>query len=112
AAFSKYVAFLVLRFAVATTIGKGIVDPAIVDHYVVFGALCGATTWNLITWYYGIPSSSSHALVGGIIGAGVAKAGVGKLVAGGGLKTAPPIVGSPPFGFVLPLTLLLVVSSI
>src|SRR5438552_11120187 len=98
AAFFNFVAFLVFGFAVATTIGKGIVDPAIVDHYVVFGALCGATTWNLITWYYGIPSSSSHALVGGIIGAGVAKAGVGKLVAGGGLPTRPPARGSPRFG--------------
>src|SRR5438034_610789 len=88
AAFFNFIAFLVFGFAVATTIGKGIVDPAIVDHYVVFGALCGAISWNLITWYYGIPSSSSHALVGGIIGAGVAKAGVGKLVAGGMLKTA------------------------
>ncbi|TMH83676.1 MAG: inorganic phosphate transporter, partial [Betaproteobacteria bacterium] len=89
-----------------------IVDPAIVDHYVVFGALCGATTWNLITWYYGIPSSSSHALVGGIIGAGVAKAGVGKLVAGGVLKTAAAIVVSPLFGFVLAITLMIVVSWI
>src|SRR5437773_2747105 len=96
AAFFNFVAFLVFGFAVATTIGKGIVDPAIVDHYVVFGALCGATTWNLITWYYGIPSSSSHALVGGIIGAGVAKAGVGKLVAGGGPQNAPPAVVPPP----------------
>src|SRR5437762_10123407 len=101
AAFFNFFAFLVFGFAVATTIGKGIVDPAIVDHYVVFGALCGAITWNLITWYYGIPSSSSHALVGGIIGAGVAKAGVGKLVASGVLKTPPARVGSPPFGFVL-----------
>src|SRR5947208_16842331 len=110
AAFFNFIAFLVFGFAVATTIGKGIVDPAIVDHYVVFGALCGATSWNLITWYYGIPSSSSHALVGGIIGAGVAKAGVGKLVAGGVLKTAAAIVVSPLFGFVLALTLMIVVA--
>src|SRR6266581_1764681 len=101
AAFFNFIAFLVFGFAVATTIGKGIVDPAIVDHYVVFGALCGAIAWNLITWYYGIPSSSSHALVGGIIGAGVAKAGVGKLVASGVLKTAAAIVVSPLFGFAL-----------
>src|SRR6266581_1736777 len=112
AAFFNFVAFLVFGFAVATTIGKGIVDPAIVDHYVVFGALCGAITWNLITWYYGIPSSSSHALVGGIIGAGVAKAGVSKLVASGVLKTAAAIVISPLFGFVLAIALMIAVSWI
>src|SRR5438105_4920478 len=112
AAFFNFVAFLVFGFAVATTIGKGIVDPAIVDHYVVFGALCGATTWNLITWYYGIPSSSSHALVGGIIGAGVAKAGVGKLVGSGVLKTAAAIVVSPLFGFALAIALMIAVSWI
>ena len=112
AAFFNFIAFLVFGFAVATTIGKGIVDPAIVDHYVVFGALCGAITWNLITWYYGIPSSSSHALVGGIIGAGVAKAGVSKLVASGVLKTAAAIVISPLFGFVLAIALMIAVSWI
>src|SRR6266446_1827635 len=112
AAFFNFIAFLVFGFAVATTIGKGIVDPAIVDHYVVFGALCGAITWNLITWYYGIPSSSSHALVGGIIGAGVAKAGVSKLVASGVLKTAAAIVVSPLFGFMLAIALMIAVSWI
>src|SRR5256886_4936628 len=110
AAFFNFVAFLVFGFAVATTIGKGIVDPAIVDHYVVFGALCGAIAWNLVTWYYGIPSSSSHALVGGIIGAGVAKAGVGKLVASGVLKTAAAIVLSPLLGFMLAIALMIAVS--
>src|SRR4030088_2225115 len=108
----NFIAFLVFGFAVATTIGKGIVDPAIVDHYVVFGALCGAIAWNLITWYNGIPSSSSPALVGGIIGAGVAKAGVGKLVASGVLKTAVAIVLSPLFGFMLAITLMIAVSWI
>src|SRR5438874_8371249 len=112
AAFFNFIAFVVFGFAVATTIGKGIVDPAIVDHYVVFGALCGAITWNLVTWYYGIPSSSSHALVGGIIGAGVAKAGVSKLVASGVLKTAAAIVISPLFGFVLAIALMIAVSWI
>ena len=112
AAFFNFIAFLAFGFAVATTIGKGIVDPAIVDHYVVFGALCGAIAWNLITWYYGIPSSSSHALVGGIIGAGVAKAGVSKLVASGVLKTAAAIVVSPLFGFVLAIALMITVSWI
>ena len=112
AAFFNFIAFVVFGFAVATTIGKGIVDPAIVDHYVVFGALCGAIAWNLVTWYYGIPSSSSHALVGGIIGAGVAKAGVSKLVASGVLKTAAAIVISPLFGFVLAIALMIAVSWI
>jgi inorganic phosphate transporter, PiT family len=112
AAFFNFVAFLVFGVAVATTIGKGIVDPAIIDHYVVFGALCGAIAWNLITWYYGIPSSSSHALVGGIVGAGVAKGGVSKLVASGVLKTAAAIVVSPLFGFILALGLMIAVSWI
>src|SRR5690349_24349075 len=88
AAVFNFVAFLVFGVAVATTIGKGIIDPAIVDHYVIFGALIGAIAWNLITWYYGIPSSSSHALVGGLVGAGIAKGGASKLVASGVLKTA------------------------
>jgi len=110
AAFFNFVAFLVFGVAVASTIGKGIIDPAIVDHYVVFGALVGAIVWNLITWYYGIPSSSSHALVGGLVGAGVAKGGVGKLVAGGVLKTAAAIVLSPLLGFALAIALMIAVS--
>ena len=80
AAFFNVVAIFVFHLKVAATIGKGIIDPAIVDHYVIFGALIGAITWNLITWVFGIPSSSSHALIGGLIGAAVAKAGVGSLV--------------------------------
>src|SRR5687767_11723010 len=75
AAFFNFVAVFVFHLSVAATVGKGIVDQGVVDHYVVFGALAGAITWNLITWYYGIPSSSSHALIGGIVGAGVAKIG-------------------------------------
>src|SRR5467141_2512293 len=112
AAFFNFVAFLVFGFAVATTIGKGIVDPAIVDHYVVFGALCGAIAWNLITWYYGIPSSSSHALVGGIVGAAVAKAGSHALIVSGLVKPVIFIVLSPLLGFVLGSSLLLLVSWI
>ena len=77
AAFFNFVAFFVFQLNVASTIGKGTIDPAIVDHYVVFGALIGAIVWNIITWYYGIPSSSSHALIGGLVGAAVAKAGSG-----------------------------------
>ncbi len=110
AAFFNFVAFLVFGVAVATTIGKGIIDPAIVDHRVVFGALTGAITWNVLTWYYGIPSSSSHALIGGLAGAAVAKGGVGTLVAKGFLKTVVAIVLSPLVGFVLGVLLMIMVS--
>jgi len=112
AAFFNFIAFLVFGVAVATTIGKGIIDPAIVDHYVVFGALAGAIAWNLITWYYGIPSSSSHALIGGLAGAAIAKGGTGNLVASGFLKTAAAIVLSPALGFALAIVLMIVVSWI
>ncbi len=112
AAFFNFVAFLVFGVAVAATIGKGIIDPAIVDHYVVFGALVGAIAWNLITWYYGIPSSSSHALIGGLAGAAIAKGGMSKLVASGFLKTAAAIVLSPLFGFALAIALMIAVSWI
>src|SRR5690349_21556236 len=80
AAFFNFAALFVFHLSVAATVGKGIVDQGIIDHYVVFGALSGAIAWNLITWYYGIPSSSSHALIGGIVGAGVAKAGTSVLI--------------------------------
>ncbi len=112
AAFFNFVAFLVFGVAVAATIGKGIIDPSIVDHYVVFGALVGAIAWNLITWYYGIPSSSSHALIGGLAGAAIAKGGTSKLVASGFLKTAAAIVVSPLAGFVLATVLMIAVSWI
>jgi len=112
AAFFNFVAFLVFGVAVATTIGKGIIDARIVDHYVVFGALAGAVAWNLITWYYGIPSSSSHALIGGLAGAAVAKGGTGKLVAAGFLKTAAAIVLSPALGFLIAVVLMIAVSWI
>jgi PiT family inorganic phosphate transporter len=112
AAFFNFVAFLVFGVAVATTMGKGIIDPAIVDHSVVFGALMGAIAWNVITWYYGIPSSSSHALIGGLAGAAVAKGGVGTLIASGFLKTAAAIVLSPLLGFVLGVMLMISVSWI
>ena len=97
---------------VASTIGKGIIDPAIVDHYVVFGALVGAISWNFITWYYGIPSSSSHALIGGLAGAAVAKAGVHGLIGTGFLKTAAAIVLSPALGFVLAAALMILIAWI
>jgi PiT family inorganic phosphate transporter len=112
AAFFNFVAFLVFGVAVASTIGKGIVDASIVDHYVVFGALVGAIAWNVITWYYGIPSSSSHALIGGLAGAAVAKGGTSTLVASGFLKTTAAIVISPLCGFLLAIVLMIAVSWI
>jgi PiT family inorganic phosphate transporter len=112
AAFFNFIAFLVFGVAVATTVGKGIVDPAVIDHRVVFGALCGAIAWNVITWYYGIPSSSSHALIGGLAGAAITKGGVGTLIASGFLKTAAAIVLSPALGFLLGAALVIAVSWI
>jgi inorganic phosphate transporter, PiT family len=110
AAFFNFVAVFVFHLSVATTVGKGIIEQGIIDHYVVFGALSGAIAWNLITWYYGIPSSSSHALIGGIVGAGVAKAGIWALIPSGILKTVAFIFISPLIGFVLGATLLLAIS--
>ena len=110
AAFFNFVAFALFETKVAATVGKGIVHPEIVDHYVIFGALIGAITWDLITWFYGIPSSSSHALIGGLIGATVAKAGTANLIGAGIAKTATFIVLSPVIGFVLGAMIFLVVS--
>lgn len=101
AAFFNFIAIFVFHLSVAATVGKGIVQPGIVDTHVVFGALSGAITWNFITWYYGIPSSSSHALIGGIVGAVIAKAGSGALISSGVLKTVAFIFVSPLLGFVL-----------
>jgi PiT family inorganic phosphate transporter len=112
AAFFNFIAFLFFGLLVAATVGKGIIDAATVDHFVIFGALIGATAWNIITWYYGIPSSSSHALIGGLAGAAVAKGGVGTLVAAGFLKTAAAIVLSPALGLVLGALLMILVSWI
>jgi len=112
AAFFNFIAFLFFGLHVAATIGKGIVDPLVIDHHVVFGALVGAIAWNIITWYYGIPSSSSHALVGGIAGAAIAKSGVSALVGSGFAKTAAAIVISPLFGFLLAASLMVVIAWI
>ncbi len=112
AAFFNFVALFIFHLKVAATVGKGIVDPAIVDQYVIFGALCGAIAWNLITWWSGLPSSSSHALIGGLIGAGVAKVGFTGLVASGITKTVIFIFISPLMGFLLGGLLLLAVSWI
>ncbi len=108
----NFVALFVFQFKVATTVGKGIVDQHIVDHYVVFGALAGAITWDVITWLYGIPSSSSHALIGGLVGAALAKAGAWSLVPAGIIKTVAFIFISPLVGFVLGALLMVAVSWI
>lgn len=112
AAFMNVVAIFVFDLHVATTIGKGIVDISIVDHYVVFGALSGAIVWSIVTWYYGIPSSSSHALVGGLIGSALAKSGAGSLIASGILKVVAFIVISPLLGFVFGSVMMLLISWI
>jgi inorganic phosphate transporter, PiT family len=110
AAFFNFVAFLVFGLHVAQTVGTGIVAAEVVDPRVIFGALVGAIAWNVITWRLGIPSSSSHALIGGLVGAGTAKAGSGAIVWAGLAKTAAAIVLSPLIGFVLALFLVLAVS--
>ncbi len=112
AAFFNVVAIFVFHLKVAATVGKGIVDPGVVDQYVIFGALVGAIVWNAITWFYGIPSSSSHALIGGIVGAAVAKAGTGPLVTSGVLKTVAFIFISPLLGFLFGSLLMVAVAWI
>ncbi|WP_186018693.1 inorganic phosphate transporter [Burkholderia gladioli] len=110
AAMFNVIAYFVFHLKVAQTVGKGTIDPSIVDHYVVFGALVGAIGWNIITWYYGIPSSSSHALIGGLVGAAVAKSGWGSLNLDGLMKTVAFIFISPLLGFVLGSLFMLGVS--
>ncbi len=110
AAFFNFVAIFVFHLSVATTVGKGIVQPGVVDTHVVFGALIGAITWNLITWYYGIPSSSSHALIGGIVGAVIGKAGTDALLSAGILKTLLFIFVSPMLGVLLGSLMMLAVA--
>jgi PiT family inorganic phosphate transporter len=110
AAFFNFVAIFIFHLKVAATVGKGIVDPLAIDHYVIFGALVGAIAWNLITWYYGIPSSSSHALIGGMIGATLAKAGPDPLVAAGIVKTVSFIFVSPLLGMMLGALIMIATS--
>ena len=112
AAFFNLLALAVFHLSVAATVGKGIVDPGVVDTHVVFGALLGATAWNVLTWYYGIPSSSSHALIGGIVGAVMAKSGAGSLIAAGIWKTVLFIFVSPLLGFLLGSMMMLLVSHL
>ncbi|MCR6498461.1 inorganic phosphate transporter [Shinella sp. CPCC 101442] len=110
AAFFNFIAFLFFGLHVAETIGRGIIDPSIVSPLVIFAALMGAIIWNVVTWIFGIPSSSSHALIGGLVGAGLAKTGFDAVVWSGLIKTASAIFLSPAIGFFLALVLVLVVS--
>jgi PiT family inorganic phosphate transporter len=112
AAFFNFVAIFIFHLSVAATVGKGIVQPGVVDTHVVFGALVGAITWNVVTWYYGIPSSSSHALIGGIVGAVIAKAGAGALIATGIGKTVLFIFISPTLGFLLGSLMMVLVANV
>jgi inorganic phosphate transporter, PiT family len=110
AAMMNFIAVFIFHLSVAATVGKGIIDTGIVDHNVVLGALVGAIAWNIITWWYAIPSSSSHALIGGLVGAGVAKAGTWALIPAGILKTVAFIFISPALGFVIGSVLFLAIS--
>ena len=110
AAFFNFIAFAVFGLHVAQTVGKGIVDAQIIDPQVIFGALMGAIAWNVITWRYGIPSSSSHALIGGLLGAGISKAGLDSVVWSGVGKTVAAIFLSPTVGLILALLLVLLVA--
>ncbi len=112
AAFFNLLAILIFHLSVAATIGKGIVQPGVVDTHIVFGALIGAMFWNVLTWYYGIPSSSSHALIGGIVGAVMAKSGAGSLIGAGIWKTVLFIFVSPLLGFLLGSLMMVVVSHV
>ena len=112
AAFFNFVALFIFKLKVANTVGQGIIDGAVVDHHLIFGALVGAIVWNIITWYYGLPSSSSHALIGGLIGAAVVKSGFWALQSAGIYKTLIFIVLSPTLGFLLAGLLMVAVSWI
>jgi len=110
ATFFNFVAVFVFQLKVAATVGKGTIDPSIIDQYIVFGALMSAISWNIITWYFGIPSSSSHALIGGLIGAAVAKSGFGSLISAGIIKTVAFIFISPLVGMLLGGLVMLIIS--
>lgn len=112
AAGCNFLAYFIFPLTVAATIGKGIVDPTVIDHFVIFGALGGAIAWNVITWLFGIPSSSSHALIGGIVGAVIAKTGIDPLVWPGLLKIMAFIIISPALGFFFGSLLMLIVGWI
>lgn len=103
-------AIFIFELKVAATIGKGTIEPSVIDHYVIFGALVGAIVWNIVTWYFGIPSSSSHALIGGLVGAAVAKSGFSSLISAGLIKTVSFILLSPLLGMLLGSLMLLLMS--
>ncbi len=110
AATCNAIAIFVFDLKVAATVGKGTIEAAIIDHYVIFGALAGAIVWNVITWYYGIPSSSSHALIGGLIGPALVKAGPSALISGGIVKTVAFIFISPLLGVLLGSMMMILIS--
>lgn len=110
AAFFNFIAFMVFGLHVATTVGTGIISPSVIDPFVILSALSGAILWNILTWFLGLPSSSSHALIGGLAGAGIAKAGLASLVVDGFAKTAAAIIVSPTIGFILALLIILAAS--
>ena len=110
AAFCNVAAIFIFELKVAATVGKGTIEPSAIDYYVVFGALVGAIAWNVITWYYGIPSSSSHALIGGLIGAAIANAGPGSLISSGVIKVVAFILISPLLGMALGTLMMILVS--
>ena len=110
AAFCNVAAIFIFELKVAATVGKGTIEPWAIDYYVVFGALVGAIAWNIITWYYGIPSSSSHALIGGLIGAAIAKSGPSSLITAGVMKVVAFILISPLLGMLLGSVMMILVS--
>jgi len=110
AAICNVAAIFVFELKVAATVGKGTIEPFAIDYYVVFGALAGAIAWNVITWYYGIPSSSSHALIGGLIGPALVHAGPSALIASGVIKVVAFILISPLLGMVLGSLMMILVS--
>jgi PiT family inorganic phosphate transporter len=112
AAFCNVAAIFIFELKVAATVGKGTIEPWAIDYYVVFGALVGAIAWNIITWYYGIPSSSSHALIGGLIGAAIAKSGPSSLITSGVMKVVAFILISPLLGMFLGSVMMILVSWI
>ena len=112
AAFFNFIAFLFFGLHVAETIGKGIIDASIIDPSVIFAALSGAIIWNVVTWALGIPSSSSHALIGGLLGAGITKAGTAVVVSSGVIKTTVAIFLSPMLGMVVAILLVALTSWI
>lgn len=110
AAICNVAAIFIFELKVAATVGKGTIEPHAIDYYVIFGALVGAIAWNIITWYYGIPSSSSHALIGGLIGAALVKSGPSALITGGVVKVVSFILISPLLGMVLGTLMMILVS--